>query len=459
MASEALAGRRPLVAVWVMTWPLLITYLTQKVLTIVDTGLLGQFSTSALASVGLATPVYIVATMVGYGWATATGVFVAQHYGAGEHPKVGRITDVGLALSMVTGAVVGMLMSLVAPLLISVLSAEAELTGAAITYLRILALAVPFVAAIFTLQRAFSGVGATRVAMYTALVVNAVDIPLGIVMIFNLGWGVVGAGVSTVLGNVAGLGFMIWYGRHRLPTELELLRVKHVLVWRSLLARLWPVAWPQSTWLVVGYVNEVVLIGFVAALGIVELAAYRVLFSVTNLIIYVATACGIGVTILVGQRLGAGALDEAITYRRAGLRLAAMLTAVPALATLLWPRTLLGLLTDDPAVLALAVSTVALALLRLVAVVPMENLAGTLQAAGDTRTIMIASLVCDFLVLVPLAWLLALPLGLGLHGIFLAYIAWWLCTLGWLYTRYRHNTWHTTSVQETLDPEQTDVAG
>ncbi len=31
-------------------------------------------------------------------------MFVAQHYGAGEHAEVGRVTDVGLALSVATGA-------------------------------------------------------------------------------------------------------------------------------------------------------------------------------------------------------------------------------------------------------------------------------------------------------------------------------------------------------------------
>jgi len=427
-----------------VTYPLLITYLTQKLLTTVDTALLGRFSTSALASVGLAAPVYIVATVLAVGWATATGVFVAQQYGAGEHGEIGRVTDVGLALSLVTGAAVGVVMFAAAPQLIGVLGGEAGLTGPAVTYLRILAFAVPVAAAIFTLQSAFSGVGATRVAMYTAVVVNAVDIPLGVIMIFGLGWGVVGAGVSTVLGTIAGLCFMIWYGRRRLPAQLRLLRWEHVSGWRSLVPRLWPVAWPESTWLFVGYLNEVILIGFVAQLGGVEVAAYRVLWSVTDLIMTVATACGVGVSILVGQRLGASAPDEAVTFRRAGLRLAAVLTGLPAMVLLLFPGPVFGLLTDDPVVLTVVVSTVAIALLKLAPMVPAMNLWGVLRAAGDTRTIMIASLVCDILLLVPLAWLLALPLGLGLHGIFLAWIGWWLGWLGWLFIRYRQNVWRTS---------------
>ncbi|MGH3611724.1 MAG: hypothetical protein ACRDRK_03725 [Pseudonocardia sp.] len=72
-----------------------------------------------------------------------------------------------------------------------------------------------------------------------------------------MGWGVVGAGVSTVVGATAGFGFIIWYGRRRPPAQLRLLRWEHVSARHSLVARLWPVAWPESTWLFVGYLNEI----------------------------------------------------------------------------------------------------------------------------------------------------------------------------------------------------------
>lgn len=161
------AGGRPFAAIWVVTYPLLITRFTQELLTIVDTALLGRFSTRALASVGLAAPVYIVATVVVIGWATATQMLTAQRYGAGQHAEVGKVTDVGVALSVVTGAAVGALLFTLTPGVISVLGGEEDLTAPSVTYLRILAFAVPFAAATFTLQGAYAGVGATGVAMYT----------------------------------------------------------------------------------------------------------------------------------------------------------------------------------------------------------------------------------------------------------------------------------------------------
>ncbi|TDB99750.1 hypothetical protein E1267_36650 [Nonomuraea longispora] len=63
--------------------------------------------------------------------------------------------------------------------MLALLGAPAELIGPGGEYLRVLAFAMPFAAASFTLQSACSGVGVTRAAMYHALVVSAVNLPEG----------------------------------------------------------------------------------------------------------------------------------------------------------------------------------------------------------------------------------------------------------------------------------------
>jgi multidrug resistance protein, MATE family len=425
---------------------LLLTQFAQVLLTVVDTALLGRFSTRALASVGLAAPIYLVATMAVRGWSTATQVLAARRYGAGEHAEVGKATAVGVALSVVTGIAVGGLLFALAPLVIDVLGGDEDLASPGTVYLRILAFAVPFAAATFTMQGAYSGVGATRAAMYTAFVINAVDIPLGLALIFGLRLGVVGAGLSTLLGTIAGACYLLWYGRARLAAELTMLRWKHLSAWRTLTPRLWTIGWPEITMLFIGYFNEVILIGFVAQLGTVNVAAYRLLESITLTIYTIMATCGSGVSILAGQRLGAGAIEQALTYYRTGLTLAAVLAAIPAVPTLARPDLVFGLLTADPQVIAAAVKTTPLAVLGLTPLLFSMNLTGVLRAAGDTRTVMIASLAGDYLVLVPLAWLFALPLGLGLNGIFLGWTGFGLVFLAVLRWRYRQGTWRTAQL-------------
>ena len=66
-------------------------------------------------------------------------------------------------------------------------------------------------------------------------------------------------------------------------------------------------------------------------------------------------------------------------------------------------------------------------------------------ATGDTRTVLVASLAGDAF-LVPLAWLLALTLGLGLRGLMLAWLAYGLVFVAVSWWRYRTGRWRTSTV-------------
>jgi MATE family multidrug resistance protein len=97
---------------------------------------------------------------------------------------------------------------------------------------------------------------------------------------------------------------------------------------------------------------------------------------------------------------------------------------LPATAYLLIPQAFARVLTNEPAVIAAAVP-----LIRIAAVFQLFDGmqavgAGALRGAGDTRIGMWANLLGHFVVGLPLAILLAFPLGLGGPGL------WWGLTAG-----------------------------
>lgn len=426
---------------WQVTWPVLVANLAQILLVVTDTVLLGRYSTEALGAIALAAPVYLVATVVVRGWGTAAQVLVARRYGAGEQAEVARVADVGLALGVAGGLVTGLALFAVSPAVLALIGGDTGLEAPGATYLRILALAVPFVAATFTLQGVYAGLGATWVTMVMTLLVNAVNLPLGLLLVFGLDLGVTGAALATLTGTVVGAGFMAGYGRRRFQ-ELRLLRRDNLRGWWELAPRLWGIGWPECTMLFLGYGIEVAL---VAQLGAVPVAANRLIENVTLISFTALVASGTGVTVLVGQRLGAGDLEGAAAYRAVGLRLSALLAGVPLIPVLLAPGLVFGLFTPDPRVVATASSVALLAVVALVPLVFAINLGGVLRAAGDTRTVLVASVAGDAF-LVPLAWLLAISLGLGLRGLMLAWVAYGLVFVAVSWWRYHAGAWRTSTV-------------
>ncbi|MEU7603591.1 hypothetical protein AB0B78_25600 [Streptomyces sp. NPDC040724] len=63
--------------------------------------------------------------------------------------------------------------------------------------------------------------------------------------------------------------------------------------------------------------------------------------------------------------------------------------------------------------------------------------AALLRAAGDTRAVMFASVTSDYLLLIPLGWLLGVHAGLGLPGLYLVWTAFGLLYVALLQLRYR----------------------
>ncbi|MEG3627832.1 MATE family efflux transporter [Streptomyces poriticola] len=420
--------------VWRLAYPLLVAGLTQIVLNIVDTVMLARLSTDALSAFALAAPVYLVALIVVRGWATAVQVQVAQRHGAGRPDEVARVVRVGLITALAAGVAIGALLYAVAAPVLTVLGAPEDLIGPGTTYLRVLAWAVPVAAVSFTLLGACAGIGATRVSMYIALLVNAVNLPLGLLLVFGAGLGITGAAVATLAATAAGTGWLLLYCRTRV---LRTTGAPDAGSTREITRGLWRIGWPEMSTMGIGYVNEALLAGFAARMGTHDLAAYRI---VDNLLLVVFTVLASGasaVMVLAGQDLGRGDRRRADAWHRAGTRLLLLMLAVPSAAALVLGGPLISLVTEDAAVAEPAWAATPLALLSMAPMVLAMSRGALLRAAGDSRSVMTASVTADYTLLIPLGWLLGIHLGLGLPGLYLAWTAFAVLYALLIHLRYR----------------------
>lgn len=441
------AGSRSAAAtLWRVSYPVMVTSLAQLMLTIVDSALLGRYATEALASIALAAPVYLVATVVVRGWATAIQILVARRHGSGQTEQVTVVADIGLALGLALGVLMGTGLLITAPALLEVIGGGTDLVDEGAVYLRILAGAVPFVAVTFALQGAFAGLGATQVAMTMALLTNVVHVQLAATLIFVAGLGVAGAGLSTLVATAAGAGYLLWYGRRRLATPLPRLRADNLRAGRGLMPPMAGIGGPEMAMLLIGYAVEVVLFALVARIGTIELAAYRILDNFLGLSLTGIMGISTGIAILAGQQIGAGDPERAAGYHRTGARIGLLMAVVSALPLLLAPAAVFGLFTADARVVGEASAATVAGVPGLIAMAFAFSLSGLLRAAGESRWVLVASVGADIVLLIPLAWLLGLALGWGLNGVFIAWIAFAAGYWAVIHVRYRTGRWATADV-------------
>ncbi|RBM23868.1 MATE family efflux transporter [Streptomyces sp. PT12] len=275
-------------------------------------------------------------------------VRVARAHGAGRPAEVARVVGAGLAGSLVTGLALAALLYTAAPTAFTALGASDAVLGPGTSYLRIVAWSVPAAAITVTLQAACAGVGATRITLYTALTVNAVNLPLGAALIFGAGWGIEGAAVATTAA-VTGAVLMGAYGHRRLPRDDG-----EAPGTREISCDLWRLGWPEMTTLGVGYINEVLLAGFAARIGTADLAAYRLVDTLTLVLFIVLSSVSTALTVLAGQELGAGRQDRAIAWHRASRQHLLLLLAVCGALALALAHPAYGLASADDGVTASA---------------------------------------------------------------------------------------------------------
>ena len=432
--------------VFALSYPIAAANISQIVLGLVDTAMISRVSTEALAAAAVATSINIAASMLFSGWATAAQVIAARRFGEGRPEDVGRLLDVSLFVGVGAGLVVLLVLNIGASPLFAAFGVSENVRDEGVPYLRVLAFAAPLAGATAMFRAVYAGVGETGVAMRMTLLVNAINIPLNYVLIFVVGWGLLGAGVGTLIAVAVGCVYMGLFGWRRLRGTYEFFRVGRLRRGREVLPRLWSIGWPETAMLFTGYVNNVIVLWIVASLGTSVIAGMQVVTNVQQVLWTIIWALSTGVSILVGQSLGSQDERTVAQTERAGLILMVALPAILLAPVLVAPSPILHLLSPDAGVVTQAGSVLIILALQVPFMASSMVLAAVLRAAGDSRWVFYTSTVSSYLVMVPLSWLLAVPFGWGLAGVYVAGIAYFAARTAGAWWRYRQGNWRTAEL-------------
>jgi Na+-driven multidrug efflux pump len=245
--------------------------------------------------------------------------------------------------------------------------------------------------------------------------------PLGFDFAPMPGLGLVGYAVALIVARLLAIGLHLWLWRERLG-----LRPVWADVWRLRRAELVAVAHiglPGAAENIAYRLAYMVSVAVVGSLGAVALSTHAYTQQIVMVVMLFGLATGLSVEILVGRHIGAGSLHLAHTLvRRALARGLVASVVVAALAALSAPWTL-RLFTQDPAIIH--AGTVLLWWTVLLEPGRTFNLVviNALRATGDARFPVVAGAASMLVVLAGGSWLLGRYVGLGLVGVWVAYIA------------------------------------
>ncbi|HWG92062.1 MAG TPA: MATE family efflux transporter, partial [Candidatus Thermoplasmatota archaeon] len=444
--AGAASPRGRLRRILAIAWPVVVNNFLNSAALFVDVFLVAFLGATALASVGLASQVFFLAAALASGLSTGVIALTARAVGARDKEQEGRVVLTALLLAVLMSLPLAVLGFLYATELLGLLGASPEVAEAGAVYLRILSLAAPFEFFNLVATGVLNAQGRTRVTLIVNLAINAVHLLLDYVLIFGAfgfpSMGIAGAAVATAVSF--GVGSVVFFAllRPSLPSTWSRLPYDGPMA-----ARLFRVGAPSA--LEDGLLNfgfmvyTLLILGF----GATALAAHQVGLRILSFAFMPGFGFSAAAAALVGQSLGAKDPEgaEQAGWYSMGLGLAIMVAmAVPLY---LFSEPIAGLLSHgDPATLELSVTWIALITLTIPPIAIHFSGAGALRGAGDTRWTLLVSFVGLFALRIPAAYLLGFVLGLGIEGVWLAYLLEYYVRAGLTVARFHRGRWKALKI-------------
>lgn len=203
-------------AVFKMAVPSVVSSLVLVIYNMADTFFVGQTHNAfQVAAVSLTNPVFVMfmafANLLGIGGSTAVSIFL------GERKKVQakRTASFCCYASIILGIVSGILIIIFMNPLLRVLGSSENTYQFSKDYLFYIALGAPFIFFANTFGHTVRGEGAASASMIGGMIGTVVNIILDPVFILTFNMGTAGAAIATVLGNIFGCVYYIYYFKRK----------------------------------------------------------------------------------------------------------------------------------------------------------------------------------------------------------------------------------------------------
>lgn len=390
-----------------LAWPITVSMISFSTMTLASTAFVAHVGSDELAGVGLAGVVGFALVCFGIGLLRGAKTLVSQAVGAGRRDKIPELLGAALAIAAVLGALATLAGHLIAPLLES-LSASPRAGHFAAQYLAIRSLGAPLVLFYAALREASYGVGNSRAPMRASLAGNAVNIALDCVLILGLGWGVQGAAIATICGNITETAMLAWPMRAQLKS----------VVWRPTAARaVWAQGVPNGLQFVMEVGSFLILTVLVARMSAVDGAAHQMVLHLVNVSFLPAHALAEAAAVLVGNAVGAGKDHLVPTVAKRALTLGAGYATVCCVVyAILGGMIANAMASGDAALAERATMLVHVSLAFLVADAANVIARGVLRGASDVKYAAVVGIATSWFTTPPLAYLFGVTLGLGAVG-------------------------------------------
>lgn len=283
--------------------PAIIAMLMVLVYNLADTFFIGlTHDDFQVAAVSLATPVFLIFMALGTIFGIGGTSVISRAIGEGRKDYAKKVSAFCMWSCVAVGVTVLALFYVFMDDILVLVGASADTWDFTKSYLNIVILCGPFVLIANCYSNVIRAEGQPTKAMMGMLIGNLLNVILDPIMILGFDWNIEGAAIATVIGNVVGAAYYLFYfirGKSKLSISIKDFSIKDK-VCSSVLA----IGIPASLGVLLMSFSQIIMNSLMSGYGDMAIAAAGVAMKVTMIIGMVSMGLGQGVQPLLGYCVG-----------------------------------------------------------------------------------------------------------------------------------------------------------
>jgi len=373
-------------------------------------------------------------------------IVVAQYTGRGDREKASEVAGQAIILSAGFGLFFCATLAIFRNQVIDLLFGTAEygVILDARLFLGIISFSFPAVAVMMSAFGVLRGSGNTHVPMIITMIINVVNLVLGLVLIWN--FGVAGAAFALLISRYVGAILGILYiAKRSLTIRFDGLKSfrPDFSVQKMILRLGIPTSIESGTF----QMGKLLITVFIAGMGTAAIASNAVVASVSSILISPGMAFSTGTTILIGQRIGRGNVGDVKKSAYFTVITGMLMLVIMCILTFALMNPLLSLFETTDEMLVIIRPAIITLCIAMPLFWPASFVApAALRATGDVKYAMVIAIASMVFVRVALAYVLGVHFGLGIMGVWLSMYADWVVRAFFFIWRIKSGKWQGRSV-------------
>lgn len=427
--------------IFAISMPIIGGMLSQNILNLVDTAMVGSLGNAALAAMGLGG--FVTFMLSAFLTSLGTGVQTAasRRKGEGRNSEIASSLNASLILGITLAPLWSVIWYFATDTLYPYLNSDPQVISLGSDYLKVRIIGITFITFNFCFRGYWNGTGNSKLYLKTIVIMHIANIFLNYILIYgNFGapkLGVEGAGIATTASIILGSciyfflslrgekprGFMC-----NLPSKFEMIQQLKVSSNVGVTQMFFAAGLTALYWII-------------GKIGTAELAAANILINVTLVAILPAIGFGLSSATLVGQALGRKDPLDAYRWGWDVVKLGMAVVATIGLPMVLFPELIIPIFTAESETVGIAKVPLMLSGVFLTLDAIGMILLNAMQGAGYAKIPMYISISFQWLLYLPMCYFLGPYLGLGLNAVWICHITYRSLLSGAMVALWKKGTW------------------